>query len=274
MRILLSPLVILINILLSAQTEEPDPFSFFPSRVGNYWEYDPQRQQYNYTILRDSIDEDGSKFLFFHDPPYRGPNYKIDTSVNVFVSPQFSNLLEYKLTADSGDTWWYSKDRRQLARVEDTYQAYVFGEITNVKRIEYYEINEEDTTITETSLQMFTSIIASGFGLIWQGDGATQPKVLHGCIINGKKYGSVVSVEVEDVPPLTIFLKQNYPNPFNPTTTIEYSVAKAGFIQLEVYNILGERITSLVEGYKTAGNYKVLFDITEVVEKLSSGVYV
>jgi len=64
-------------------------------------------------------------------------------------------------------------------------------------------------------------------------------------------------------------LEQNYPNPFNPTTTIRYSIPKAGSVTLKIYNLIGEEIATLVNEEKAAGNYEIEFDATQ----LPSGVY-
>lgn len=64
-------------------------------------------------------------------------------------------------------------------------------------------------------------------------------------------------------------LTQNYPNPFNPVTTIQYSIPEAGYVQIKIYNILGQEVASLVNMEQSVGSYKVLFDAS----KLSSGVY-
>jgi hypothetical protein len=55
-------------------------------------------------------------------------------------------------------------------------------------------------------------------------------------------------------------LYQNYPNPFNPNTTIKYSIPKSDHIELvllEIYNTLGEKISTLVNEHQKPGNYTV-----------------
>jgi hypothetical protein len=69
--------------------------------------------------------------------------------------------------------------------------------------------------------------------------------------------------------PVAYSLDQNYPNPFNPTTNISFNIPKEGFTRLNVYNILGQKIISLVNENLKAGNYVYSFDAS----KLSSGVY-
>jgi hypothetical protein len=55
-------------------------------------------------------------------------------------------------------------------------------------------------------------------------------------------------------------LFQNYPNPFNPTTTIKYSMAREGNVDLVVYNVSGQRIRTLVRETKPAGSYTTVWD--------------
>jgi arabinogalactan endo-1,4-beta-galactosidase len=64
-------------------------------------------------------------------------------------------------------------------------------------------------------------------------------------------------------------LYQNYPNPFNPKTLINYSIPQADFVSLKVYDILGDEVVTLVNEYKTAGNYSIEFN----GNNLSSGVF-
>jgi len=65
-------------------------------------------------------------------------------------------------------------------------------------------------------------------------------------------------------------LLQNYPNPFNPTTTIRYSIPKSGEVAIKVYDVLGRKVKTLVDGFKQNGNYEVTFNAND----LSSGVYI
>lgn len=65
-------------------------------------------------------------------------------------------------------------------------------------------------------------------------------------------------------------LKQNYPNPFNPATTINFNIPKPENVKVNVYNILGKEIATLVEEKLNAGSYTVKFDGA----KYSSGVYI
>jgi hypothetical protein len=70
--------------------------------------------------------------------------------------------------------------------------------------------------------------------------------------------------------PVSFSLSQNYPNPFNPVTKIEYQLAKASKVKLTIYDILGNKIMSLVNQKQEAGSYSVDFDGS----KLSSGTYI
>lgn len=77
-----------------------------------------------------------------------------------------------------------------------------------------------------------------------------------------------------EVPVIRFELEQNYPNPFNPATTIEYNLNSSENVQLNIYDIKGERIKTLVNDFQSAGNYKVQWDGTNSQgSKLSSGVY-
>jgi photosystem II stability/assembly factor-like uncharacterized protein len=77
-----------------------------------------------------------------------------------------------------------------------------------------------------------------------------------------------VTEEVNNLPK-GITLSQNYPNPWNPTTSINYSLVKEGNVSISVYNAIGSKVATIVNGYKPAGSYSVQFNGSN----LPSGIY-
>lgn len=74
--------------------------------------------------------------------------------------------------------------------------------------------------------------------------------------------------------PKTFALRQNSPNPFNPTTRLSYDLAKPGDVQLSVFNVLGQRVIDLVNGYQEAGSYEVVWNGTDNAgARVASGIY-
>ena len=84
-------------------------------------------------------------------------------------------------------------------------------------------------------------------------------------------YESPVAAGMERRRPVaaSFALQQNYPNPFNPTTAIGYQLTQTRYVELKVYNTLGQKVVSLVNKKQSAGNHTVTFD----AHGLSSGVY-
>jgi serine protease len=70
-------------------------------------------------------------------------------------------------------------------------------------------------------------------------------------------------------PPETFYLSQNYPNPFNPITTINYELPITNYVELAVYNILGQKIASLVSDKQQAGHHQVKWNAAG----FASGIY-
>jgi hypothetical protein len=81
----------------------------------------------------------------------------------------------------------------------------------------------------------------------------------------------ITNVEDNDglTPPSNFYLSDNYPNPFNPRTTFEYSLPEADHVTLEIYDILGRKVETLIDEQIQAGIHRILFDASN----LSSGVY-
>ncbi|MFU8812085.1 MAG: zinc-dependent metalloprotease [Balneolaceae bacterium] len=77
------------------------------------------------------------------------------------------------------------------------------------------------------------------------------------------------STERDGQNPVAFQLNQNYPNPFNPSTIIPYSLSQSAHVQIAVYDMLGRRVTTLIDEQRPAGSHTIQFDASN----LASGVY-
>ncbi len=123
----------------------------------------------------------------------------------------------------------------------------------------------EDSVLLNTS--PFGSNALSSFGV-------DQNNELYACKLTspGAIYrftSSVTGIEQTGIEAEGYRLEQNYPNPFNPATSISFTIAKANFVTLKVYDVLGKEEQTLVNGNKIAGEYKVTWDASN----FPSGVY-
>ena len=71
--------------------------------------------------------------------------------------------------------------------------------------------------------------------------------------------------QVESIMPRSYAISQNIPNPFNPSTEISYQLPQSGAVKLEIYNLVGQRINTLVQGDQKAGAYTVTWRAAETV---------
>jgi len=88
------------------------------------------------------------------------------------------------------------------------------------------------------------------------------------------EYSKVIEVNFDS--PSKFELGQNYPNPFNPTTTISFILPEASNVNLTVYNIIGEQVAELVNGFKEAAVHTVNFNISDIAtdgQGYNSGVF-
>lgn len=117
----------------------------------------------------------------------------------------------------------------------------------------------------------------------FNGDGVDDIGILRGgaspsWIVNRIKPGEVRSPATGTIPkqvgvdgsiPIVFDLQQNYPNPFNPVTMIRYSIPSKSQVRLQILDILGRRVKTLVDEVKDSGHYNVQFDGA----RMSSGLY-
>jgi len=90
----------------------------------------------------------------------------------------------------------------------------------------------------------------------------------------GSLAGGLTQVLDEITTPQSYRLYQNFPNPFNPTTNIEFTIPKPGEIKLVIYNLMGQKVKTLVQGHYPAGRHRIVWDGTnDSHELVASGIY-
>lgn len=132
----------------------------------------------------------------------------------------------------------------------------------------------------------FSYLEGEGVNEDWNGKGiesydtpdSIKFRAIHLSRIGGGKrriaYGNLTGIKTNYILPNKLELKQNFPNPFNPSTRIEYSLKYDGFVKLDVFDVLGSHIATLVNSHQKAGDYNVEFSQNSVDYKLNSGVYI
>ncbi len=246
---------------------------FFPAAIGNAWHY---RDQPVKTLTRDSITA-GNRFLFFDTSSV--PEYAIDSALHIVQYPTdpYQRRLRYKLNANLMQ-WWIVSDTSFgppaiAARVDSVFWGSLFGVTTQMKAIGFYYAQLVGDTIIPLNWRN-EEYLAAGFGffLSFYDPPWVPNEELVGCVIDGRRYGTLVSVRdqgIFPVVPISSRLYPCFPNPFNPSTAISYFLSEAGKVDVTVYDVLGRAISNLVDEAQDAGFHSVRFDS----KGLSSGVY-
>lgn len=198
---------------------------------------------------------------------------KIDSSLNI-INSRFIGAIPYsndyfQVFVDSSKT--SASDGYHLRGIEAIFPS---SEGTAIYKFETYF----DTTTNQGKLKGkpvgveylgtdHKSVVLS-FPLYYMNFDQAKA-LLENILIN--KFNEVTGVEDEQEIniPTGFGLSQNYPNPFNPKTVIGYQLPVTGFVNLKVFDILGNEIATLVDDYRPAGKYEVDFN----AEKLASGIY-
>ena len=131
----------------------------------------------------------------------------------------------------------------------------------------YTAIDKEDGNLTN-KVQITTNLVTPGNGTFYRAYSVKDA----GGLVDTKTRILIVSglTNVNDESLPTKYLLANYPNPFNPTTTIYYELPEAVAVKIDVLNLLGQNVVTLVNEFKSAGQHKVKFTASNT----SSGMYI
>lgn len=238
--------------------------------IDNIYSYDPQGNFYEDDVIEFYVglynttqqhngfkrgEEPDYKFILLSDRliidqrSYDPPMYLTADERYEFINFGASDwAVEFKVPLDSIKTGGAKNDKR-------------FSPINGMKIMMDICFHDSDAPNVRDGVLSFSPVAKDNswqgpqnWGFTWVGD--------------TNKVTAVEEIE-QPVVVSSYHLEQNYPNPFNPNTTIAYSLAQAGKVQVEVYNTLGQKIETLVNKFQSAGRYAIQFDGS----KLSSGMY-
>lgn len=264
------------------------PRNYNPLQVGNIWQYyfvDITEPFYAVTkVVKDSIINNKQYFkklyyqternlstlnfiswerndsisgisfmLDFQDVNENGDSLE-ELPLDSLENPWYTRYITYKYSFPNPNFFSFYPGIKSTL-VKDSNWVFIEGDTLISRNFEILEIFWQETIIDQFGIFSFSQESPNRFCI--------------GAIINGKKYGTIVSVE-DDIRKVKNFqLNQNYPNPFNPTTRISYQIPNDGLVNLVVYNTLGQVVTELVNEPQTSGKYSLQFNASN----LPSGVY-
>ncbi|MFH0990574.1 MAG: T9SS type A sorting domain-containing protein [bacterium] len=201
--------------------------------------------------------EVSTRYVQFVAAPKSGNSFTVDSAsawilgggtsgirVNIYYSidPAFTT----KTKLNPGDTAIYLNNSGSVTISQRV--AFAIGKTINPGQSFYFRIYPWYTGATSNSKYLYTQLAE---------------------IKGTTKVTTAVDDDIHGIIPQDMQLHQNFPNPFNPATNIVYSIPKESYVTLEVIDMLGRTVSTLVNESKSAGTYTVSFDAS----KISSGMY-
>jgi hypothetical protein len=178
-----------------------------------------------------------------------------------------AHIRAYAATiAFNPDEWELKEVNDGLNMHRSSYNFYKNNENT----VQFVSSLYGDAAITSNDLDIVT------FGLNPKVEDPTMPELINVNVVDAnfnETQGFVESMAASNVP-TEFSLEKNYPNPFNPTTNIRYAIPEQGNVKLVVYDLLGNKVSTLVSKSMKAGNYNAVWNAyDDMGVKVSSGVY-
>ena len=250
---------------------------------------------YDKGLLTINAIDDSSK-IFFVDFSYASVNFPDSIASRQLYShdnkaflrfDSTTELIERAVILSSGYPIMKTGLTPDAIQIGDVYSIAFYPETDllsgNVFDIAYYEdeLLKNGYLINEMDLQMY---YWNSVSRNWEAVQSYVDRVANVVSIEMNQDGTyalfavATPVDVNDengyILPYNFELSQNYPNPFNPITTVEYSLPRRSHVQIEIYNVLGQRVNTLVDRDESAGSYSVSWDGKTVNgQPVATGVY-
>jgi hypothetical protein len=193
--------------------------------------YDPYRRQYNDPMTYNSQwSHTYTQTIYFNGTPLNSSSITISTDIDAYGT----------MTIPGGASYDALRIREELT-------------ISGVTSVNYSFLAKNGAQVNVTA----TSTNPPNSGMI---------------NVEGTVYYNALTTSVVQISelPNEYTLRQNYPNPFNPTTNIEYSIPEQSFVQLKIYDVLGNEVSTLINEEQAPGVYRADFSGSE----LASGLYI
>ena len=195
-------------------------------------------------------------------------------------------------TLDNGDYRWavkavYSNGVTSLPSFSRILNRFVktgmiIGTVRNTNAIPIADATVTNGTVSATtnSMGVYTIVVPVGFHSVTASAEGYSPRTVDEVLVDydlATTVNFVLNSTTNDdnlLPVVATALNGNYPNPFNPETTISYSVKQPGRVKLEVYNIKGQLVRTLIDEEQATGHYKLAFKAgDDSGRSIASGVY-
>lgn len=196
-------------------------------------------------------------FLFDPYSFYPGPAVEIRTTADPFIGVDDVYLKSSALVWASNDEIYYAQSRD--ARL-----------ISN----NYILVSQADDVQSKFPGVCYKHFDRDSLDVVWTDGNSAPYKIMYRRLEKVYGYQQVEPDETENQIPQKLTLKPNFPNPFNSVTTIRYDLPQSCFVTLEIYNLLGQKVRTLVAETRVPGEYKINWDGHDAGGNLlPSGIY-